>query len=70
MTKMGREHPIERIAKNPQDYKHCNRCGKINRHENKYCIGCGQGDFIPMNDEYGKDLLLDWEKEPDLLLEV
>jgi hypothetical protein len=67
---MAREHPIERIAKNPQDYKHCNRCGKINWQKNKYCIGCGHRDFNPMSDEYGQGLLFDWEKEPDLLVEL
>jgi len=70
MTKMGRKHPIQQIARNPQDYKYCERCGKINWHGNRYCNGCGHRDFNPITDEYGQGLLLDWEKEPDLLLEL
>jgi len=64
------EHPIEEIAQNPQGYKYCRICGRINWHENRHCIGCGHNAFNPINDEYGKRLLLDWEKEPGLLLEV
>jgi uncharacterized OB-fold protein len=67
---MAREQPIERIARNRRDYKSCNMCGRINWHRNRYCIGCGQRDFNPMTDEYGQSLRLDWEKEPELLLEV
>jgi len=64
------EHPIEKIAKNPQDYKYCNQCGKINRQKNERCHSCGQRNFNRMDNEDSQDLLLDWEKEPDYLMEV
>ena len=67
---MTKQHPIERIASRLKDYKCCKRCRKINWHENNCCIGCGQRNFTPMNDQFAKNLLLDWEKEPDLLLQV
>jgi hypothetical protein len=67
---MTKQHSIGRIAKNPEDYKHYGRCGKINRHGNKRCHRCGYQIFNAMDDEYGRGFLLDWEKEPDLLLEV
>ena len=68
MTKM--EHPIGKIAKKPQNYKYCNQCGKINKKENKRCHDCGHRKFNGMENEYGRHLLLDWEKEPDYLMEV
>lgn len=64
------EHPIEKIAKNPQDYKYCNECGKINLQTNEFCHGCGYKNFNEMDNEDCQDLLLDWEKEPDYMMEV
>ena len=64
------EHPIETIAKNPKNYKYCNQCRKINWKENEQCHGCGHRNFNRMDNEYGQNLLLDWEKEPDYLMEV
>jgi len=64
------EHPIEKIAKNPKNYKYCNQCRKINRQENEQCHGCGHRNFNGMDNEYGQNLLLDWEKEPDFLIRV
>lgn len=64
------EHLIEGIARNQQDYKYCNMCGRINWHGNKRCHGCGHRNFNRMDDKYARTLLLDWEKEPDLMLEV
>jgi predicted ATP-dependent serine protease len=64
------EHPIEKITKNPQGYKYCNQCGKINKKENERCHSCRHRNFNGMDDEDGPDLLLDWEKEPDFLMEV
>jgi len=69
-AKMAKQHPIERIATHLRDYKCCNWCRRINWHKNSRCIGCGHQSFSPLDEEYGKNLLLDWEKEPDLLLEV
>ncbi|MBM4322624.1 MAG: hypothetical protein FJ115_03605 [Deltaproteobacteria bacterium] len=63
-------HPIEKIAKKPQSYKYCNQCGKINQKENRRCHGCGEKNFNGMDNQYGRCLLLDWEKEPDYLMEV
>ena len=63
-------HPIEKIAKNLQDYKYCNECGKINFKTNERCHSCGQRYFTGMDSEDRRDLLLDWEKEPDYLMEV
>ena len=68
MNKM--EHPIEKIAKKPQGYKYCKECGKINLQENDRCHGCEQQNFNGMDDEDCQDLLLDWEKEPDYLMDV
>jgi hypothetical protein len=68
--KVEREHLAGRIAKNPQDYKQCGRCRKINWHQNKRCNGCRHQNLNGMEDKYGRTLLLDWNKEPDLLLEV
>ena len=64
------EHPIENIAKNPQDYKYCNQCKKINRQENEQCHSCGHQNFNRMDNEDGQNLLLDWGKKPDYLIEV
>jgi hypothetical protein len=69
-SKMAKQHPIERIASRLKEYKYCKGCRKINWHENNFCIGCGQRNFRPMDDEYARTLLLDWEKEPDLMVEV
>jgi hypothetical protein len=67
---MTKQHPIKRIANRIMDYKCCQGCKKINWHENNSCIRCGQRRFSPMDDEYARTLLLDWEKEPELLLDV
>jgi hypothetical protein len=67
---MAKQHPIERIANRQKDYKCCRWCKKINWDTNSCCIGCGHRKFSPMDDEDAKNLLLDWEKEPDLLMEV
>jgi len=67
---MAREHSIERIARNLQNYKYCRMCGRINWHANRQCHGCGNRNFNKMVDECGRTLLLHWEKEPDLLLEL
>jgi ribosomal protein L37E len=67
---MAKQHPFQRIAKKPKNYKYCRRCRKINWHKNSHCIACGHQKFRLMDDEYARTLLLDWEKEPDLLLEV
>jgi hypothetical protein len=64
------QHQIEEIVRNPQDYKYCDRCGKINRHGNKRCHGCAHRIFNRMDDKYARTLILDWKKEPDLPLEV
>jgi ribosomal protein L37E len=67
---MTKEHPIGRIAHRQKDYKSCRRCRKINWHKNSCCNACGYRRFSPMDDDNGRNLLLDWEKEPDLLVEV
>jgi hypothetical protein len=64
------EHPIEKIAQKPQNYKHCNECGKINLQANEHCHSCGHHNFNRMDNEDLRAQLLDWEKEPDYLIEV
>jgi len=64
------QHPIERIANYQKDYKFCRRCRKINWHTNSRCIACCHPRFSPMDDEDAKNLLLDWEKEPEFSVEV
>ncbi len=64
------EHPIEKIAQNPQGYKYCKECRKINWNVNKCCHGCGHRQFNRMDDEDGRFLLLDWEKEPEFMVGV
>jgi hypothetical protein len=70
MPEMPKKHTIERIANRQKNYKCCRRCKKINWHKNSCCIGCSQRRFSPMDDKHALNLLLDWEKEPDLMVEV
>ena len=70
LAKMTKKHPIEKIANHQKDYKCCSLCKQINWHRNNCCTGCGNRSFSPMDDENAKNLLLDWQEEPDLLLEV
>lgn len=41
-----KDHKLDRIKRNPEDYKFCERCGRINWYENEKCISCRCEDFM------------------------